>query len=71
MSRTFTEEDFQTLDVKECQQFWGLSNRDMRYIKEAYVGRSVTALPFSEDELHRAGWESEKQYKIHAAIRNW
>ena len=72
---TFTAEDFETRGVKECQRFWGVSDEDMQYIRDSYVGKPVNVR--KEDrldgirKLQAAGWKSWKQYQIHAAIRNF
>ena len=62
--------DFETEEAKECQNEWGLSDEGMRTLQKYLTGEPVRN-QWSDTELKQAGYTSNKQYEIEAAIRNY
>ena len=70
MTERFRWADFETEEVKECQRVWGRSDESVRTLQKYMTGEPVKG-KWSDAELERAGWKSNKQYEIEAAIRNY
>lgn len=74
MSEIFVPEDFETVDVKQYKQKWGLSNESMKEIQRWMVGEPVHNVEdrwMTDEALNKAGWASMKYYQICSAIRHF